>query len=248
MITIHIWIFFCIFYIMVKIVRMCASIILSLVFIFVCTYMYTTDKMYVFSYANENVIYQGNVNSKKVSLMFNVYWGEEYLDDILSVLNKYGVNTTFFIGGSWALKNSETLLNIYMAGHEIANHGYLHRSHDKLDYDANKDEITSTHEIVKSYIGIDMNLFAPPSGEFNDSTLNVCTELGYSVIMWTRDTIDWRDQDSQVIYDRAIRNVSGGDLILMHPTAMTLKALPMIITYLQANNFLITTVSDNISA
>jgi len=65
--------------------------------------------------------------------------------------------------------------------------------------------------------------------------------------MWSKDTIDWRDKDSELCYSRATKNAKSGELILMHPTEHTLKALPNIINYYKENNFTITTVSDNIS-
>ena len=91
-----------------------------------------------------------------------------------------------------------------------------------------------------------MNLFAPPSGAYNKITVSAALNLGYKTIMWTRDTIDWRDHDENVIYNRAIKNASGGDLILMHPTQATAKALPKIIDTLQARGFNLTTVSQNL--
>ena len=92
-----------------------------------------------------------------------------------------------------------------------------------------------------------MNLFAPPSGAFNNSTIEAANTLQYKTIMWTRDTIDWRDQDATTIYNRAVKNAKGGDLILMHPTKCTAEALPKIIETLQ-ENFLLTTVTDVLSA
>ena len=41
--------------------------------------------------------------------MFNVYWGDEYLDGILDTLSKHNVKTTFFVGGSWADDNMDYL-------------------------------------------------------------------------------------------------------------------------------------------
>ena len=64
--------------------------------------------------------------------------------------------------------------------------------------------------------------------------------------MWTRDTIDWRDKDAELIYQRAIKNAKGGDLILMHPTEKTLEALPKIIDYFQTNGFNLTTVTQTL--
>ena len=140
------------------------------------------------------------------------------------------------------------MFQIYSLGHEIGNHGYLHKDHSKLDYDLNLDEIKATHNLVKQCFNIDMCLFAPPSGEYNNATIDVCDMLGYQVIMWSKDTIDWRDQDINLIYNRATGAISNGDLVLMHPTEATIKALPMIITYLMANGFNIVPVSQNIFA
>ena len=91
-----------------------------------------------------------------------------------------------------------------------------------------------------------MNLFAPPSGAYNKTTVSCATSLGYQTIMWTRDTIDWRDKDANLIYNRAVKNPNGGDLILMHPTDATVKALPRIIETLQSKGFTLTSVSENI--
>ena len=131
-------------------------------------------------------------------------------------------------------------------GHEIGNHGYYHKDHDKISEEKNREEIYQTHEIVKALSGVEMNLFAPPSGAFNQTTLEVASEMGYVTIMWTKDTIDWRDKDTSLIYSRAIKNPQNGDLILMHPTKNTLEALPDIIDFYQSSNFNVTTVSETI--
>ena len=189
------------------------------------------------------VFYNGNTESRNVSLMINVYWGNEYLDDLLSIFEKYSIKTTFFIGGVWAEKYSDELLKIYSLGHEIGNHGYFHKSHDKLTFEENQNEILSNHKLVKSLCGVDMNLFAPPSGAYSETTLQVAKNLGYKTIMWTRDTIDWRDEDCDLIFNRATRNLKGGDLILMHPTKSTAQALKKIIQYGQSLGFNFCTVS-----
>ena len=93
-----------------------------------------------------------------------------------------------------------------------------------------------------------MTLFAPPSGSFGKTTLAQAEALGYNTIMWTRDTIDWRDHDTEKIYNRAIKNLQGGDLILMHPTQNTVEALDRIIKYAKANNLQIAKVSEVLRA
>lgn len=220
-------------------------IVLTLFTVFGFTFAGGT--MQVFSNIDSiEAIYNGNKNSNKITLMINVYWGDEYLQPMLDVMEEFDVKTTFFVGGVWASKNQEMLQKFLENGHEIGNHGYQHKDQDKIDATANYYEISQTHQIVKNLAGVEMNLFAPPSGAYNNTTLATAEDLGYKTIMWTRDTIDWRDKDAELIYNRAIKNAKGGDLILMHPTQETLNALPKIIKTLQEKGFYLTTVSENL--
>lgn len=154
-------------------------------------------------------IYKGE-SKTKVSLMVNVYWGTEYLDEMLDIFEQNEVTTTFFVGGMWVAENDALLKKIYEKGHEIANHGYFHKDHKKLSAERNAEEIEITHRLVKSILGIDMHLFAPPSGSFGKTTLQQAERLGYTTVMWTKDTIDWRDHDTEKIYQRATKNLEGG--------------------------------------
>lgn len=208
---------------------------------------YAGGVLNVFSKTDTSPLYNGNLNNKNVTMMINVYWGTEYLDEMLQILKENNIKTTFFIGGVWASKNTDMLLKIFKDGHEIGNHGYYHKDHKVISYERNREEIMVTHELVKKMCGIEMNLFAPPSGSFSQNTLDCCDNLGYKTIMWTKDTIDWRDKDSDLILSRAIKNAKGGDLILMHPTEKTVEALRDIIKFYVENGFKLTTVSENIS-
>ena len=149
-----------------------------------------------------------------------------------------------FVGGTWAKQYPELLKMIYNNGHEIANHGFYHKDHKNISYQQNKNEILNTHNLIKEILGVEMNLFAPPSGSYSKTTIETAKELGYTSIMWSRDTIDWRDQDENLIYSRAVKNAAGGDLILMHPTEKTAAALPKIIETLLGEGFNLTTVSE----
>ena len=87
-------------------------------------------------------------------------------------------------------------------------------------------------------------LFAPPSGSMSNAMFDACKELGYTVIMWTRDTIDWRDHNPDLIFERATKNLKAGDIILMHPTDATVTALPKILEYIKSQNLVADTVSN----
>lgn len=193
-----------------------------------------------------NAIYNGNVENKNVSVMINVYENTEVVNKIINVLNDKGVKATFFVGGCWADDNAETLKKIVGSGHELGNHGYFHKDHKKLDYDKNYQEISLTGVVTEALCGVKPTLFAPPSGSFNETTLEAAYDLGYKVIMWSKDTIDWRDKDTDLIYKRATENVSNGDFILMHPKEHTLKVLPKILDYYKSLGYNVVTVSENL--
>lgn len=222
-----------------------ANIILLALVVIVASVGFVGAATNVFKNNDSAPIYRG-VGEKQVSLMINVYWGTEYLTDMLAIFERHGVTTTFFVGGTWATQYPEMLQEIAGHGHEIGNHGYYHKDHSKLNYDDNLKEIKSCAKLVFEYTGINMTLFAPPSGYYCTSTLDAARECGNKVIMWSRDTIDWRDKDAETVFSRATKNTDSGELILMHPTKHTLDALEKIITAYEERGFTIVPVSKNI--
>ncbi|MBR2614584.1 MAG: polysaccharide deacetylase family protein [Clostridia bacterium] len=204
------------------------------------------ERTITISKGEDDAIYYGDKDLKRVSLMFNVYENKEVVYSILEVLKSKGVKATFFMGGCFADDNKELLVKIANDGHELANHGYFHKDHKKLSIEENKKEIFNTEQVIKSLTGVKTNLFAPPSGSFSKSTLIASKELGYKVIMWSKDTIDWRDSDQKLIFNRATKNLENGDLVLMHPKEHTLLALPKIIDFYIESGFSVVTVSENI--
>jgi peptidoglycan/xylan/chitin deacetylase (PgdA/CDA1 family) len=103
-----------------------------------------------------------------------------------------------------------------------------------------------TESVIQAFCSVKTNLFAPPSGSFSGDTALACADLGYKMIMWSKDTIDWRDSDSELVANRATKNLQNGDLILMHPKEHTLKALPKILDFYNSQGFSVVTVSENI--
>ncbi len=201
----------------------------------------------VFSSNKIKAYYRGNTQNKNVSFMFNVYWGEEYISGFISTLDKYNAKATFFVGGCYAAKNEDMVKAIFNSGNELGNHGYYHKDCTKITSERIREEISITDTLIKSITSQSMILFAPPSGAVNESTIEVADSLNYKTIMWSKDTIDWRDKDSGIVYQRAIKNAQNGDLILMHPGQHTLNALDSILKFYTDNGYKIVTVSENIS-
>lgn len=221
-----------------------ANIIIVIMFVSIIGLIVINNSKTINVQSDSRVIYSGSTEKNNVCFMINVYQGNEYVKNMLDILDLYNVKTTFFIGGCWASKNIDLVKEIYTRGHEIGNHGFYHKNQDKLDYSSNLTEIKTCHDLISKNIGIEMTLFAPPSGAYNSATVDAATSLNYKTIMWTHDTIDWRDQNTDLIFKRATNSLTNGDLILMHPTQKTVEALTSILSTAINNGFNPTTVTN----
>jgi probable sporulation protein (polysaccharide deacetylase family) len=189
-------------------------------------------------------VYKGEANEKEIAFACNVVWGNEYLPQILQILKDNNIKITFFIGGDWATKYPEELKTIYQAGHELGNHGENHKKQTQLNIEQNKREILKAEESIKNVTGVKTVLFAPPYGDINKTVVDTAEGLGYKVIMWSIDTIDWNTKDYSEIIKRVEKKQHNGGIILMHPTEVTVKALPELIKSLEDMGYEISGVSD----
>ena len=227
--------------------KIATNLVLSVLILSIGALCLSADRADISADGKETEVYRSaGEDGLGVSLTFNVYWGTNEVYRILQTLKKHDAKATFFIGGCWADDNVECLRTIYADGHEIGNHGYFHKDHTKLNLLDNKKEISDCNQFIELALGIKPVLFAPPSGAYTNDTLSVCNALGMKTILWTKDTIDWRDKNVSLIYTRATKNVKKGDFILLHPMKETADALDDILKYYENNNLKTVTVSQNL--
>jgi len=189
-------------------------------------------------------IFQGNTAQPKVAFACNVFWGEEFLPDMLNTLATNNIKITFFIGGSWAKRFPNSVTELSNSGHELGNHTYSHPHPNTLSKDKNKEQILRAEQLVTELTQHKTTLYAPPYGEYNDTVLSAADELGYKTIMWSIDTIDWQRPPAEIIINRVMKKIDNGAIILIHPTESTAKALPELIRQIQSKGYTISTVSD----
>ena len=216
-------------------------IILALVSLLVVTNLTLPQEEAVFA-----PMRQGSA-PKTVALTINVYLGKEYLEAMCDILGTYSVPATFFLGGCWVVKNEQTARKLVQCGHCIGSHGYSHLDHSTLDYEQNLAEMRKAHEAIKGVTGVDVKVFAPPSGAYCDATMQAAQTMGYSVSLWSKDTIDWRDQDPDLLLSRATKDMADGTIILTHPTQATVQILPQIIQAYLAQGYRFVTIEEMIS-
>ncbi|WP_188992488.1 polysaccharide deacetylase family protein [Paenibacillus nasutitermitis] len=192
-------------------------------------------------------IYKGNPNKPMVALMINVAWGNEFLEPMLKTLEQHNVKATFFLDGTWLKKNTDMARLIQSYGHELSNHAYTHPNMSRLDRQTAYNEIAKTEALLKSTLNVNNVWFAPPSGDFNQMTVEVAAEQGLKTVLWTLDTVDWQHPPAASIVNKIRTRVEPGSLILLHPTDSSSEALPGMIAAIKHKGLLLGTVSETLS-
>lgn len=149
--------------------------------------------------------------------------------------------------GGWVESYPDDVKNIAAAGHDLGNHSENHLEMSKLSTSEIKDELMCVHDKVKELTGVDMTLFRPPYGDYDNELVITAKECNYYAIQWSVDSLDWKDYGTQNIIDTVLNHKALGDgaIILMHNGATyTAEALPKIIEGLQSKGYEIVPISE----
>lgn len=224
-------------------------IILLLLFIVICASFLPDSKQVCADKYNFQPIYSVDTDKKYVAITFDVNWAEkENLPCILDVLDKYNVKGTFFIMGGWinySDDNVEKLKNIAGRGHEIGNHSYMHPSFSKISEQKMEEEIRKTDEVIKEYTGKDTVLFRFPSGDYNNLAVKKVLSINHYPIQWDADSVDWKELGAEIEYNRVMKKIHPGAILLFHNNAKyTPSNLDRIISELKNKGYEFKTVGE----
>lgn len=192
-------------------------------------------------------IYCVQTDSPKVAISFDAAWGNEDTAALLSILESHNVKATFFMTGGWVESYPDDVKAIAAAGHDLGNHSENHKQMSQLSTEECKQELQSVHDKVKELTGQDMILFRPPYGDYNDTLIDAANSLGYHVIQWDVDSLDWKDYGADAIVSKVLdhSHLGNGSIILMHNGAKYTKdALDQVITGLQDKGFELVPISQ----
>ncbi len=152
--------------------------------------------------ARELPIYCVDTDKKQVGLSFDAAWGNEDTQRILDILGKYKLHATFFMTGGWVKSFPEDVKKIAAAGHDLGNHSENHKNMSQLSKEEKISELMAVHNRVKELTGIEMKLFRPPYGDYDNEVVLTAMECGYYPIQWSVDSLDWKDYGVQDIIER----------------------------------------------
>lgn len=192
-------------------------------------------------------IYCVKTDKPQIALTFDGAWGNEDTATLLDILEQQDVSATFFFTGGWISDFPEDIKTIAQKGHEIGNHSESHKQMSRLSKEQCKEELLSVHEKVKALTGRDMTVFRPPFGDYDDTVIQAANELGYHVIQWDVDSLDWKDYGCDAIIRTVTchKHLGNGSIILMHNGAKYTKdALEKMIICLKEQGYDFVKVSE----
>lgn len=149
--------------------------------------------------------------------------------------------------GGWVESYPDDVKAIKEAGHDLGNHSENHKNMSQLPDEEKTQELMAVHNKVKELTGVDMQLFRPPYGDYDDKVVLNAWENGYYAIQWDVDSLDWKDYGVDNIINTVLnhKNLGNGSIILCHNGAKyTAEALESLITGLKEKGYEIVPVSE----
>jgi len=190
-------------------------------------------------------IYKVETPEQRIAISFDATWGTELTDEILAILDRYGVKTTFFLAGYWVEKHPDYVKKIHEAGHEIGTHSYAHPHMNSMTRDEIIADLKKNHALLKDITGEDPILFRPPFGEYSNKVIEAASSLGYYTIQWSIDSLDWKDVSADFMVRRVLQNLQPGEIVLFHNAGKnTPQAIEILIPEIQARGFAIVPVGE----
>ena len=166
-----------------------------------------------------------------------------YTAHLLDILDQYGAKATFFLIGSKVSAQADVLRRMHARGHQLGNHSWSHPELPKLPIDQIAGEIDRTNEAIRQATGVKPSILRPPYGAVNGVVLEQIRARGMSSILWSVDTRDWADRNSDIVCSRAVAGAHPGAIILMHDIHQTsVNAVPCILNALKQQGYSFVTV------
>jgi peptidoglycan/xylan/chitin deacetylase (PgdA/CDA1 family) len=192
---------------------------------------------------------------KQLALTFDDGPNPACTPQLLDVLAKHNVCATFFLVGKWIASHPDLARKINAGGHEIGNHTQTHPNLLLCSAGELRKQLNDCRTSIENAGLAPSNLFRPPWGARRPATLRVARELGYTPVMWSVTCYDWKPTTADRIEAHAVRQVRGGDILLLHDgdysrdnadRTATVGAVERIISRYKSDGYTFVTVGEMI--
>lgn len=166
--------------------------------------------------------------------------------EILDLLKKYDAKATFFCIGKNVEAHPEIIRQIISEGHLVGNHSYNHSKFFDF-YNTKKiiEEINKTDLVLEQFTTKKINFFRPPYGVTTPSIRRALKVTKHKVIGWNIRSLDGGIKNQDLIFNRIIKRVSPGGIVLLHDTALhSVLVLEQFLQFLQQQDYQVVSVEE----
>jgi peptidoglycan/xylan/chitin deacetylase (PgdA/CDA1 family) len=178
-------------------------------------------------------------DSKVVALTFDDGPDPANTPPVLDVLRQYGVQATFFCIGKRAEEQPDMIRRIRQEGHLVGNHSYVHTPSFPLFSAARMTaDLQQSQQALERITGTKITLFRPPCGVTNPMVRKAVRKLGYTVVGWSIRSFDTRREKENRIFNRIVKQIRPGAVILLHDRLPGSAALTVrLLDYLKGRGY-----------
>lgn len=191
-------------------------------------------------------VYNVQRDDKKIALTIDAAWESDKTPFILDELDRQGIKATFYLTGVWVDEYPDYVKEIHKRGHEIGNHTDKHPHMNKMNAEQMQKELKALDDKVEGLTGIRSKTFRAPYGEYNDLVVTSVRAMGYEIVQWNLDTVDWREERSvDQILNSVTPKLCPGSIILCHNNGFKIvEYLPQLINSAKEEGYEFVTVSE----
>ena len=164
---------------------------------------------------------------------------------LLDFLKQNDIRVTFFVVGNRMSSYADTLKREAAEGHEMGFHSYAHQQQTGLSSAQIKSDFDKANQYLKSLTGREFTVWRTPGGGYNDRVLQA---LPLPHIMWSVDTLDWKNRNAASVRNSILNNAKDGSIVLMHDLyGTTVDGAISAMQQMQAGDYEFVTVTELLS-
>jgi peptidoglycan/xylan/chitin deacetylase (PgdA/CDA1 family) len=193
----------------------------------------------------------GRRAARRIALTFDDGPDPAWTPRVLEVLAQRGAHGTFFLVGERAERAASAVRAIAEAGHEIASHGWSHRSLWLCGPRRTTEEIDRAQQCLAALGGAAPGHFRPPWGMVNAAMFPILRARGIRPVLWSIQPEGLRPAPAEAQAAHVIERAHAGAIVDLHDAEGTpgapcrlVAALPVMIDGLRDAGYELVTVRE----
>ncbi len=157
---------------------------------------------------------------------------------ILDQLDRVGAKATFFLVGKQVDLYPELVREILARGHTVASHSYSHRNMHQLSALEVERELIRSRAAIRWAAGVNVTLFRPPGGHYDEAVRQATGLWGYTTVFWTANISNYAGQPAHYVKSGLLGDIQPGGVCLLHNGEdETVQILPELLQGLKQRGF-----------